>query len=93
MVSEIKESMEQGRVFFGIKQCLKKSDELERAIISSDCREEIKNLLVANKIDFEVSELTKEDISGRLEMDFESEVFGLRRDLKRTRGDNSLGEK
>ena len=79
MVDEIKRLIEEQKVFFGIKESLKKSGEIDKAILSSDCRDEVKNLLSANKVKFEISDLSKNEISSRLGLSFKCEVFGLQK--------------
>lgn len=79
MVHELKNSVEEDKVFFGIKQCLKKSSEIGGAVIVSDSRDEIKKLLKANGISFREIELSKREVAERLSIDFECEVFGIRK--------------
>jgi ribosomal protein L30E len=57
---ELNSAMNSGSLFFGIKQSLKNSKDLDKAIVSSDCRKNIIDLLKANKINIFISELTKE---------------------------------
>jgi ribosomal protein L30E len=79
MLNEIKKAMESDKVFFGIKQTLKNSGNVKVAYISSDSREQIRNLLKMNKVPFEVSEFTKEDMTEKLEIEFRCEVFALKK--------------
>ena len=76
---EIKEGIKTDKIVFGVKQTLKNSKSLNKVIVSSDCREEIIQLLNKNKLDVEVLDVGKDDIAIALEMDFKSEVFGLRK--------------
>lgn len=77
MVEEIKKFLEQNKVFFGIKECLRKSKSIDKVIVSGDCREDVKKTLTVNKINFFVSELSRQDISNKLNLNFTCEVFGL----------------
>ena len=79
MVDEIKRSLEEQKVFFGIKECLKKSKELERVVVAVDHRKDVARLLEANKVKFEVSEFSKQEIASRIGLDFKCEVFGIKK--------------
>ena len=79
MVEELKNFIEQEKVFFGIKECLRKSGEIERALVSVDCRESIVKLLKINKVMIEKSEFSKEEIANKVGMKFKCEVFGLKK--------------
>ena len=79
MVHELKKNIESSKVFFGIKQSLKNSKTLEKAIVAADCRDEIINLLEDNKIDVEFMEFSKEELSNKLGLEFKCEVFGLKK--------------
>lgn len=79
MLSEVKKAVESEKVYFGIKQTLKNSDKIRNVYISSDSREQIRNLLKMNKMPFEVSEFTKEELAGKLEIGFSCEIFGLKK--------------
>ncbi len=79
MVSEIRDFLEQGKVCFGIKECLKRKSNIKKVVVSRDCREDVKKVLSANKIDFHVSDFSKQDIAGKLGIDFKCEVFGLKK--------------
>lgn len=79
MVNELKVFANQKKVFFGIKQCLKKSKEIDSVLLSSDHRPEVKKLLEANKIKTEVSEFDKKEISNKIGLDFHCEVFGIKK--------------
>ncbi|MCH7568144.1 MAG: hypothetical protein IIA87_01870 [Nanoarchaeota archaeon] len=79
MVHELKQHILARKVFFGIKQSLKNSKNLNKALLSSDCREEIMDLLEKNKIDIEIMDFSKQELADKLELDFKCEVFGLRK--------------
>jgi ribosomal protein L30E len=76
---ELKKSVSEGKVLYGIKQALKHSDKIDKVLVPSNCRPQIKNLLKANKIDIEAMEFSKEDIAIALELDFKCEVFGMKK--------------
>ena len=79
MVHELKNKITAGEVFFGIKQVLKNSKNLNKVIVPSDCREDIINLLEKNRIDIEIMEFSKEEMANKLELNFKCEVFGLKK--------------
>ncbi|MCH7965199.1 MAG: hypothetical protein IH852_14810 [Bacteroidetes bacterium] len=79
MVHELKKNIENGKVFFGVKQTLKNAKNLKKVILPSDCRMEIRELLDTNKIAIEELEFGKQDLSNKLELEFECEVFGLKK--------------
>ncbi len=79
MVDELKKFIDSRKIFFGIRECLKKSNQIERAIVSADCRAEIKKILAANKIKFDTSEFSKDEIAKKIGLEFRSEIFGIRR--------------
>ena len=75
-VKEIKEAMEQGKVYFGIKQALKYAKNLSSVFISKDVRDETVETLDASGIEFIVLK-SKEDIAKELNLGFECEVFSI----------------
>ena len=79
MVVELKKSIELGRIFFGVKQTLKNSKNLNRVKVPLDCRREIVDILEKNGIEIEQMDLTKHDLANKLELDFQCEVFGLKK--------------
>jgi len=79
MVTELKKSIDAGKVFFGIKQSLKNVNKLDRVCLPSDVRDDTMKMLKKRKIEFDIIELSKEEISQRLELDFHCEVFGLKK--------------
>jgi len=76
---ELKSSVDEERVFFGIKECLRNSSKLDKAFLASDHRGEVKKLLEANKIKTEVLDSSKEEVTDRLGLRFQCEVFGIRK--------------
>lgn len=74
---EIKESMENGSVFFGIKQTLKNKGKLKNVFITKDARDITVEQLEDAKIEFDVLK-SKTDMAKELNLDFECEVFSLK---------------
>ena len=75
-VKEIKEAMEGGNVFFGIRQALKNRKKTKMVFIAKDARDETVEKLENAKIEFDVLK-SKADIAKELNLDFECEVFSL----------------
>jgi len=81
-VKDIRESMKEGKVSFGIRQVLKsfkdkKSKKSHRVFVSKDAREDTIKALEDMKIEFEVLK-NKEEIAKELGLGFESEVYLLK---------------
>ena len=79
MVHELKKGIEEGKIFFGIKQSLRNSNNLDKAKVSSDCRLEIIDALRKKNIEIEQMNFSKEELSNRLELNFQCEVFGIKK--------------
>ena len=79
MVQDLKKRIEAGQVFFGINESIRNSKNLEKALVSSDCREEIIETLKNSKVDLEVLEISKHEISEKLDLKFKCEVFGIKK--------------
>ena len=79
MVHELKKRIDDGKVFYGIKETLNNSKDLNKAMVPADCRDEIVSLLGDNQIDVEFMELSKEELANKLELEFKCEVFGLKK--------------
>ncbi len=77
-VKDLAEAMERGKVFFGLRQALKGGKKLKNVFICKDTRDEIVEKLEAAKIEFDVLKL-KEDVAKELNLDFECEVFSVRK--------------
>ncbi len=76
---ELKKSIDAGKVFFGIKQTMKNNSKLEKVLLPSNVRKETIKMLEKEGVGFEFLEVSKEEIAGKLELNFPCEVFGLRR--------------
>lgn len=79
MVQDLKKRIDAGEVFFGIKQSVKNSKDLEKVIISNDCRADIIEKLKTCNVDLEVLEISKNEVSEKLELNFRCEVFGVKK--------------
>ncbi len=75
-IKEIKEAMDDGNVFFGVRQALK-NKKLKQVFISKDTRDETVEKLEFAKVEFDVLK-SKEDIAKELNLDFECEVFSIK---------------
>ena len=73
-IKELKESMDKGNVFFGIKQAIKNSKNLKDVFIAKDARLETVKKLESSSIEFTVLK-SREDIKKELELAFDCEVF------------------
>ncbi|MCK5321370.1 hypothetical protein KAJ38_02225 [Candidatus Pacearchaeota archaeon] len=75
-VKELKVAIEQGNVYFGIRQALKHAKNLSSVFITKDARDETVEKLDVAKIEFVVLK-SKADIAKELNLDFECEVFSI----------------
>jgi ribosomal protein L30E len=75
-VKELKDSIEQGRVLFGIKQALKSGKNAKNIFIAKDARDETVEKLEAAGLEFDVLK-SKADLTKELNLDFDCEVFSL----------------
>ncbi len=76
-VKEIKDAMEKGRVYFGIRQTLKNVKKNSNVFVSKDVREETIKKLENAKVEFTVLK-SKEELSLELNLNFKCEVFSLK---------------
>jgi ribosomal protein L7Ae-like RNA K-turn-binding protein len=74
---DIKEAMEKGNVYFGVRQAVKNAKKLKSVFIAKDTRDSTVEKLEAAKIEFVVLK-SKEELSRELNLDFECEVFSLK---------------
>jgi ribosomal protein L7Ae-like RNA K-turn-binding protein len=74
---DIKEAMEKGNVYFGVRQALKHAKKLKNVFIAKDTRDSTVEQLEAAKIEFVVLK-SKAELSRELNLDFECEVFSLK---------------
>ena len=75
-VKEIKEAMEKGNVYLGIRQTLKHANKLSNVFIAKDTRDKTVEKLDTAKIEFVVLK-SKADLAKELNLNFECEVFSL----------------
>lgn len=76
-IKEIRESMEKGRVYFGIRQALKNAKKLKSVFLSKDARDSTAEKLDSANIEFTVLK-SKDEMAKELNLDFECEVFSLK---------------
>jgi ribosomal protein L7Ae-like RNA K-turn-binding protein len=76
-VKELREGIEAGNVFFGIRQALKLGKKAKIIFIAKDCRDETVERLEGAGLDFEVLK-SKDDLTKELNLDFSCEVFCLK---------------
>lgn len=77
-VKELREGIEAGKVLFGIKQALKIGKKAKNIFIAKDTRDETVEKLEKAELEFDVLK-SKEDLAKELNLDFESEVFSLKK--------------
>ncbi|MCR4284841.1 MAG: hypothetical protein NUV97_02230 [archaeon] len=83
-IKEIKEAIEKGEVYFGIRQTIKNSNQIKTTFIARDTREETVEKLGAANIEFIVLK-PKSDIAKELNLDFECEVFSIAKSKAKTK--------
>ena len=77
-LKELKEGVDEGKVFFGIKQALKAGKKGNQIFIAKDTRDETVEKLEAAELEFDVLK-SKADLTKELNLDFECEVFCLKK--------------
>ncbi|MFH0711947.1 MAG: hypothetical protein V1889_02455 [archaeon] len=70
--------MEKGKVSFGLREALKGGKNLKGVFICRDTRDETVEKLESARIEFDVLK-SKEDVAKELNLDFECEVFSLKK--------------
>ncbi len=78
-VKEIKEAIEKGNIYFGIKQALKqKARKKLKVFVSKDARQESVDKIEKAGIRFDVLNKSKEDLAKELSLNFKSEIFSIK---------------
>ncbi len=77
-IKEIKEALEKGKVYFGIKEAIKHKKEIECVYITKDSRDETVKKLEDNDIEFVVLK-SRSEMAKALNLNFESEVFSIKK--------------
>ena len=77
-IKEIKEAMADGKVCFGVRQALKLGKKSMGVFICKDTRDGTVEKLEAGKVEFDVLK-SKEDVAKELNLDFECEVYSIRK--------------
>lgn len=80
-LKELKESIEKGNTFFGLRHVLKNPKNLNEVFLAKDARSETVKQLESLNIEFTVLK-SKEDLRRELDMDFECEVFSTGKSSK-----------
>ena len=73
-IKEIKEAIEEKKVYFGIRQAVKNKKKLKNVFIAKDTRDSVVDKLEEEKIEFIVLK-SKSELAKELNLDFESEVY------------------
>jgi ribosomal protein L30E len=76
-VKELREGIEAGKVFFGIRQALKLGKKSKNIFIAKDTRDETVERLESAGLEFDVLK-SKADLTKELNLDFGAEVFSLK---------------
>ena len=76
-IKDIKEAMDKGNVYFGVREAVKNAKTLKNVFIAKDTRDSTVEKLEEAKIEFVVLK-PKADLSRELNLDFECEVFSLK---------------
>jgi len=77
-VKELREGIEAGKVFFGIRQALKLGKKAKNIFIAKDTRDETVERLEGAGLEFDVLK-SKADLTKELNLDFGAEVFSLKK--------------
>jgi ribosomal protein L7Ae-like RNA K-turn-binding protein len=77
-IKEIKEAIDEKKVYFGIKQAKKHKANIATVFVTKDARDETIKLLEDAKIEFVVLK-PKSEMTKGLNLDFESEVFSIKK--------------
>ena len=77
-IKEIREAMEKGKVCFGVRQALKLGKKAKDVFIAKDARDSTVEKLEVAKVEFDVLK-SKEELAKELNLDFECEVFSVRK--------------
>jgi len=76
-VKELREGIEAGKVFFGIRQALKLGKKAKNIFIAKDTRDETVERLESAGLEFDVLK-SKADLTKELNLYFGAEVFSLK---------------
>lgn len=77
-VKELKEAIDKGKVFFGVKQALKNSKKVSNVFVAKDIRDETVQKLENAGVEFVVLK-SKDDLARELNLDFDCEVFSIKK--------------
>ena len=79
MVKELQTLIEQDKVLFGMRECVKHGKKLTRAYVPADSRAEIIEQLAKIGVEVNKFELTEKEVTEKLALGFMCEVFGVKK--------------
>lgn len=77
-VKELKEAIDEKKVLFGVKQALKEGKKVKNIFIAKDTRDSTVEKLEKAELEFDVLK-SKKELTKELNLDFECEVFSLKK--------------
>ena len=83
MIEDIKEAMKEKKVLFGICECIKNIDSIEKIFLSEGARQETENKIkeiirdAKSNANCEILGMGKEELSKKLALNFSCEVFSI----------------
>ena len=77
-IKEIKESIENNNVYFGIKEALKHKKKVKSVFVTKDVRESTLKILQENNIEYSILK-PKAEVIKQLNLDFHCEVFSIKK--------------
>ena len=78
-MNEMKELIENDKVFFGVRETIRNAKNVERVIVPSDCRQKSKEMLEKSNLEIEFVEFSKQELVEKLGIEFQCEVFGVKK--------------
>lgn len=78
-MNEMKELIENDKVFFGAREIIKNAKNIERVIVPSDCRQKSKEMLEKSNLEIEFVEFSKQELVEKLGIEFQCEAFGVKK--------------
>ena len=79
MMSELKKLIENDKVIFGSRECVKKANKISRVIIPNDARAETLKAFKEKDIEVEMIDSSKNEIMEKLELEFLCEAIGVKK--------------
>jgi SUMO ligase MMS21 Smc5/6 complex component len=78
-IKEIKEAVDNNRVYIGIKESLKNKKDIQSSFMAKDSRDSTVNKLKEEGINFTILKFKKSEISKQLDLNFYSEIFSIKK--------------